>query len=188
MPFFGGPAPCGALGNMMQEGFVADLYMFYLGGNAGRSNIEVHDVQFVACESVEEAIPALKAAWFGDTDKVHIDGYQIVNWADGYAIDLVRDGAENGGLNLYFVNVGGYLPHQLAEAHEFGLFVACDAESAKDKAKRTLLLHHTLQHKDNLKDVDDCLLLAEVNGWQVRLREDAQGSALPPAWQGYHPI
>lgn len=22
------------------------LYMFYLGGNAGRSNIEVHDIQF----------------------------------------------------------------------------------------------------------------------------------------------
>ncbi|MDO5091132.1 MAG: DUF1543 domain-containing protein [Cardiobacteriaceae bacterium] len=164
------------------------LHLFYLGGNAGRSNIEVHDVQFVACDAVEEAIPALKAAWFGDADKVHIDGYQIVNWADGYAVDLVQGDAGNGGLGLYFVNVGGYLPHQLAEAHEFGLFVAESADAAKEKAKRTLLLHHELQHKDNLKDVDDCLLLAEVDGWQVRLREDAAGQALPPAFQGYWPI
>lgn len=167
---------------------MADLYMFYLGGNAGRSNIEVHDVQFVACNNVQEAVPALKAAWFGDADKVHIDGYQIVNWADGYAVDLSRERADNGGLNLYFVNVGGYLPHQLAEAHEFGLFVAESAQIAKEKAKAQLLLHHALQHKDNLKDVDDCLLLAEVDGWHVRLRANAEGQALPPAYQGYHPI
>ena len=167
---------------------MARLFMFYLGGNAGRSNIEVHDVQFVACESVAEAVPALKAAWFGDADKVHIDGYQVVNWADGFAVDLVREGADNGGMFLFFVNVGGYLPHQLAEAHEFGLFVAENADAAKEKAKRTLLLHHELQHKDNLKDVDDCLLLAEVGGWQVRLREDAHGKALPPQYQSYHPI
>ena len=25
-----------------------NLYMFYVGGNAGKSNIEVHDIQFVA--------------------------------------------------------------------------------------------------------------------------------------------
>ena len=164
------------------------LHMFYLGGHAGRSNIEVHDVQFVACATVEDAIPALKAAWFGDADTVHIDGYQIVNWADGHAVSLVREGADNGGLGLYFVNVGGYLPHQLAEAHEFGLFVAASADEAKEKAKAALLRHHALQHKDNLKEVDDCLLLKDIDGWQVRLTADAHGAPLPPAWQGYHPI
>ena len=46
------------------------LYMFYLGGNAGRSNIEVHDIQFAVCDDYREAIPALKAAWFGDADKI----------------------------------------------------------------------------------------------------------------------
>lgn len=25
-----------------------NLFMFYIGGNAGKSNIEVHDIQFVA--------------------------------------------------------------------------------------------------------------------------------------------
>lgn len=62
------------------------LHMFYLGGNAGRSNIEVHDIQFAVCDDYREAVPALKAAWFGDTDKIHIDGWQVVEWADGYDI------------------------------------------------------------------------------------------------------
>ncbi len=64
------------------------LYMFYLGGNAGRSNIEVHDIQFAVCDDYREAIPALKAAWFGDADKIHIDGWQVIEWVDGYDIDV----------------------------------------------------------------------------------------------------
>ncbi|MCD0229915.1 DUF1543 domain-containing protein, partial [Enterobacter hormaechei subsp. steigerwaltii] len=63
-----------------------NLHMFYLGGNAGRSNIEVHDIQFAVCDDYREAVPALKAAWFGDADKIHIDGWQVVEWADGYDI------------------------------------------------------------------------------------------------------
>ncbi|MCU9925478.1 DUF1543 domain-containing protein [Aeromonas caviae] len=51
------------------------LFVFYLGGNAGQSNIEVHDIQFVAAQTPEGAWPALREAWFGDPDKVHIDGY-----------------------------------------------------------------------------------------------------------------
>ncbi|WP_197056420.1 MULTISPECIES: DUF1543 domain-containing protein [Xenorhabdus] len=60
------------------------LYMFYLGGNAGKSNIEVHDVQFVAVNKIEEAYPVLRDVWFGDKDKLHLDGYMPVTWADGY--------------------------------------------------------------------------------------------------------
>ncbi len=32
-----------------------NLYMFYIGGNAGKSNIEVHDIQFVAANRPEDA-------------------------------------------------------------------------------------------------------------------------------------
>ena len=110
------------------------LYMFYLGGNAGRSNIEVHDIQFAVCDDYREAIPALKAAWFGDADKIHIDGWQVVEWVDGYDVD-VSDHAEPKGSSenvphLYFVNVGGYRAGQLAEAHAFGLFAAATPAEA----------------------------------------------------------
>ena len=60
-----------------------NLYMFYVGGNAGKSNIEVHDIQFVAARKPNDAWPALREAWFGDSDKIHIDGYSRITWADG---------------------------------------------------------------------------------------------------------
>ena len=37
-----------------------NLYMFYVGGNAGKSNIEVHDIQFVAARVPNDAWPALR--------------------------------------------------------------------------------------------------------------------------------
>lgn len=32
-----------------------NLFMFYIGGNAGKSNIEVHDIQFVAANEPQDA-------------------------------------------------------------------------------------------------------------------------------------
>ncbi len=62
------------------------LYQFYIGGNAGKSNIEVHDVQFVICKDYQQAIPTLKQLWFGDADKIHIDGWQKITWADAFIL------------------------------------------------------------------------------------------------------
>ena len=77
------------------------LYLFYLGGNAGKSNIEVHDIQFVVANSVKAAIPFLQQAWFGDPDKLHLDGYQIVRWVDGYDVQL-RAEPDSGEQKLFF--------------------------------------------------------------------------------------
>ncbi len=113
------------------------LHMFYLGGNAGRSNIEVHDIQFAVCDDYREAVPALKAAWFGDADKIHIDGWQVVEWADGYDIAVSEtpktEMPSEHAPRLYFANVGGYRAGQLAEAHAFGLFAAATPAEAKQK-------------------------------------------------------
>jgi hypothetical protein len=163
------------------------LHMMYVGGNAGRSNIEVHDVQFAAVARIEDAVPALRAAWFGDADKLHLDGYTVVGWADGHAVSLARQRCRSG-LKLFFVNVGGYRRDTLAELHEFGLFVAVDANEAKAKAKATLLAGADIPHKDNLKDIDHCLALAEFDGWHVQLTPDPNGQPDRPAWQGYRPI
>ncbi|KAA8998948.1 DUF1543 domain-containing protein [Affinibrenneria salicis] len=163
------------------------LFMFYLGGNAGKSNIEVHDVQFAAVEQIEEAFPLLRAVWFGDKDKIHLDGYMRIDWADGYDIRLSTQPG-SGDKRLYFVNMGGYRSDALAEQHEFGLFVAGSAQEAKQKAKESLLRDMAKQHKDNLKEVDDCLVLYSVNGYYLHLHENAQGTPALPQWQGYLPI
>ncbi|CAM3460265.1 hypothetical protein BS639_13160 [Rouxiella silvae] len=163
------------------------LYMFYLGGNAGRSNIEVHDIQFVAAEQPEHAWPALREAWFGDADKVHIDGYARINWADGYAVSLSATPAADD-KKLFFVNAGAYDPSTLAELHAFDLFVARDAQEAKVRGLESLLNGALHQHKDNLKDVDDCILLDKIGDLYVHLTPSSHGKAFRPEWQGYQPI
>ncbi|TCW09928.1 uncharacterized protein DUF1543 [Raoultella sp. BIGb0138] len=164
-----------------------NLFMFYVGGNAGKSNIEVHDIQFVVAQTPQQAWPALRKAWFGDADKIHVDGYSRIRWADGYDVTLAKEPA-SGGLKLFFINAGGYRPDTLAELHEFDLFVAHDAREAKEKALDKLLRGAQQQHKDNLTAVDDCLLLDKVGDWYLHLTPNAAGVAAKPEWQGYQPI
>ncbi len=163
------------------------LYMFYLGGNAGKSTIEVHDVQFVAVEKPQDAWPTLREAWFGDTNKVHIDGYARITWADGYTVTLSPE-PPKGDNRLWFVNVGAYTPTSLAELHAFDLFVAADSRQAKAKGLNALLKGEHHQHKDNLKDVDNCLLLEKAGDLYIHLTPCEQGEHFLPEWQGYQPI
>lgn len=163
------------------------LYMFYLGGNAGKSNIEVHDIQFFAAQNPEDAWPALRKAWFGDPHKIHLDGYTRITWADGYDVSLSTM-PQISDKKLFFVNVGGYHPSNLAELHAFDVFVAKDAAEAKARALESLLKDAQQQHKDNLKEVEGCLLLDALDGLYVHLSPNPNGKAFQPEWQGYQPI
>ncbi|AVE16795.1 DUF1543 domain-containing protein [Pantoea vagans] len=165
-----------------------NLYVFYLGGNARKSNIEVHDIQFVAASQPEEAWPALREAWFGDADKVHIDGYGKLSWADGHRITLCTHPPKNKTNRLWFVNAGAYDPASLAEVHAFDFFVTGGIREAKKRAMQRLLKGKLHQHKDNLKDVDDCLLLDKVGEFYIHLTPDETGVPFMPEWQGYQPI
>lgn len=163
------------------------LYMFYVGGNAGKSNIEVHDIQFAVVNQPSEAWPLLREAWFGDKDKIHLDGYARIDWVDGYTISLSHE-PYSGEKRLFFVNVGGYQPDNLAELHAFDLFVAANAAEAKERALNVLLTDVHQQHKDNLKDVDDCKLLDKVGDYYLHLQPNSAGTHFQPEWQGYLPI
>ena len=159
------------------------LLMFYVGGTAPGANIELHDVQFAAADRPEEAYPLLREKWFGDKRKVHVDGYARIDWADGYDVSL-EPAPFAGEEKLFFVNVGGYRSDELAELHQFGLFVARSADEAKDKAKRVLLTDSAQQHKDDLTEVDDCLLLQALQGYHVHLRANPHGKPARPLWRG----
>lgn len=164
------------------------LYMFYIGGNAGKSNIEVHDIQFVAAREPQDAWPTLREVWYGDKDKIHIDGYARITWADGYRIELKPEQPQASSPRLYFVNAGAYHPDTLAELHAFDLFVASDVAEAKAKGLASLLNGALQQHKDNLKEVDDCLQLEKVGDLYLHLTPDDTGTHFKPEWQGYQPI
>lgn len=162
------------------------LYEFYIGGSAPGANIELHDVQFVVAASPEAAFPLLKARWWGSPDKIHLDGYREVTWADGYDVNL--NGKSDTAMKLFFVNAGGYEKGNLAELHAFDFFVAENKEAAKAKALKVLLPNVNLQHKDNLKDVDDCLLLEAVDGIRLGLMKNPNGTPDALLFQGYQPI
>ena len=101
---------------------------------------------------------------------------------------VLQTAPASSGPKLFFVNVGGYADHTLAELHDFGLFVATDAADAKRQALASLLVGSAQQHKDNLKDVDNHLLLDALQGYHIQLRPNPDGQALPITWQGYRPI
>jgi len=134
------------------------LYQFYIGGTAGRANIELHDVQFAAVSRVQDAYPALREAWFGDPGSLHLDGYMRIDWADGFDLHLAPE-PDPSGLTLFFVNMGGYRADSLAELH-----------------------------KDDLREVDNCLALGEFGGLHVHLQPNPSGTQPHPDWQGYRPI
>ncbi|AZZ97045.1 DUF1543 domain-containing protein [Pseudoalteromonas sp. R3] len=164
------------------------LFMVYLGGRLSGCHIEMHDIRFVVGERIEDTFSALKQQWVGDKDKVHMDSYVTLQHIDGYQVDLVSEPPEQQP-NLYFVNLGGYQRDSLAEQHAFGLFVAPTAQAAKARALDTLLPQVELRHKDDLYEVDDCMMLDLIDGHHyVRLTPSGQSQSLAPQWFGYHKL
>lgn len=48
------------------------------------------------------------------------------------------------------------------------------------KTLKTLLVDSQQRHKDNLKDVDDCMLLNKVGEYYIHLREESNGEHFKP--------
>ena len=161
------------------------LFMVYLGGAAPGANIELHDIQFVISENIEQAMPELKARWFGEKSGLHMDSYRQVHGADGYRIQLSSQAPHSAAKKLFFVNVGGYRVGEFCEAPEFDLFVADDAAEAKQKALAALLPGVPMLHKDNLKDVDNCLPLSLLGELYIHLEPSDEIFISKPDWTGY---
>ena len=167
------------------------LFLVVLGGRAEGAHIELHDVRFVVGPTLEATLPALRSQWFGRRRGLHIDSYMAVRQVGAFAVELCKEpfaGAER----LWFVNVGGYQPHLLAEEHAFGLVVATTAPAAKRQALARWLPDSQSRHKDDLhalEAVDDCLPLEGVGGWRVHLIPVSEPAPPQrPDWFGYRPI
>ena len=163
------------------------LFLVYLGGRAPRANIELHDVQFVAGDSIEETFEQLRRRWFGTVQGLHLDAYLELRVVDGFRIELRRDPSEHPE-KLYFVNFGGYDSASIAELDQFGVFVASSSAEAKQKGRESLLTRSLQQHKDDLFDVDDCFAVGEVAEYFVHLVPDSRTQTFVPDWFGYRVI
>jgi hypothetical protein len=110
------------------------LFMFYIGGNCGSSNVELHDVRFSVGATPEDCYADLRRQWWGDPESLHLDSWGEVQQADGYDISIAQGPAPETGDKLFFVNLGGYDAAEFGELHKNLLIVAIDAKAAKAKA------------------------------------------------------
>jgi hypothetical protein len=192
------------------------LFLVVLGGRVAGAHIELHDVRFVAGATIDDTLPALRRQWFGARKGLHLDSWMAVRFVDGFRVEL-RPEPFTGPERLWFVNMGGYDPQQLAELHAFGLFVATSPQAAKAAARRRFLPAALERHKDDLSavedaltdGVDDCLevqlsLVADPHapddagapaavgggqaGWAVHLIPDGREQPQVPDWFGYRLI
>ena len=158
-----------------------ELFLVVLGGRLPGVHIELHDVRFVAGRTIEDTLPELRRQWFGSRRGLHLDSWMAVRFVDGYRVEL-RPEPFAGPERLWFVNMGGYDPRQLAELHAFGLFVATSPQAAKAAARRRFLPEAQQRHKDDLCGVEDALTDGVDDCLEVQLSlaadpADAVGSA-----------
>jgi Domain of Unknown Function (DUF1543) len=149
------------------------LFMFYVGGNCGNSNVELHDVRFSIGETSEDCHDDLRKQWWGDSGSLHLDCWGEVEQADGFDITLTRDALQEGSNKLFFVNLGGYDVSEFGELHKNVLLVASDAKAAKAKAL-TQIENWSLPHKDNVFEVEkaiDVTALLQRYGYSLSLKK-----------------
>ena len=158
------------------------LFVIGIGGSISKANIEVHDVQLVIADSMEETYETLKRDWYGI--RLHLDEYKVLTGADGYAIQI-KEYPQNIELSLFFVNMGGYLKGLFGEQHEYGFFVAQTEEEAKEKAKKELLKNVENRHVDRIFNVESCLKFANGKNASIHLIPDGKTYCLNPDWSGY---
>jgi hypothetical protein len=148
------------------------LFMFYIGGNCGNSNVELHDVRFSIGETAEDCHHDLREQWWGDAESLHLDCWGAVEQADGFDITLTKDAPPESPDKLFFVNLGGYDPAEFSELHRNVLLVAPNVRAAKAKAL-TQIQSWSLPHKDRLFEVEktiDVTAQLEAYGYSLSLK------------------
>ncbi len=162
------------------------LFSVLLGGNAPKSNTELHDVVFVAGDRVEETYEDLMDLWFGCTDGLHIDSWLDLEIVDGHRVTLQTE-KQTDAKKLFFINLGAYRPGEFAELHANTFLVAASEDEAKRRAKEQLLQGLVFVHTDDLYEVDDCLEIGAVAGLHVHLEATDTVRPLDPN-NGWHPL
>lgn len=132
------------------------LFMFYVGGNFGNSNVELHDLRFSIGQTAEDCYDDLRRQWWGEPKSLHLDCWGAVEQADGYDIELSNQPPEDMKQRLFFVNLGGYDPSEFTELHKNVLIVAPDDVAAKAKAKAQIN-HWQKPHRDRLFEIEKTL-------------------------------
>ncbi len=165
------------------------LLMFYVGGDCGNSNVELHDVRFSIGETTDDCHADLRKQWWGDPKSLHLDCWGEVEQADGYDVTLSQEAPHEPAERLFFVNLGGYDREQFSELHKNILLVARDAKSATATAL-TRIKSWSLPHKDNVFEIEKAVdVSASMNQYGYFLELTKAATEKPFVFScGYVPI
>ena len=148
------------------------LFMLKIGARPPGRLIEQHDVMFVIANSLSETIESVNQHWPAVKNNWHLDAWREVKRVGDYQILLSKNSLSKDGLSkdnaladdrvdnkldsqdkqLYFVNLGGYLPGQFEEFHYKTLVVAETLGKATAQVKKTAFYQdYTFDNVDTAK-------------------------------------
>lgn len=130
------------------------LFYIILGATPKGRNIEQHDVFFGIAENVRDLVSDIKNFWKEANEKIHLDGYQEVKFADGYEVKVVEKTLMPQENQLYFVNLGGYKKGFFEEFHQQHLMVGTSMGDVVKKVKKTEF-YRTMGFEDAVSHIDD---------------------------------
>jgi len=160
------------------------LYMISLGGKVKSCNIEVHDVQFVVADHIDETIELLKKVWYGLDEKLHMDSYKEIIGADGFTVRLTKEKPDSN-KQLFFVQLGGYKKDSTQELHDVGLFIGeCEME-VKERALNDIEVADIENHMDSIICVEAVMLSTDGETYFVELSKSLDDFDWVPDWFGY---
>ena len=116
------------------------LFMVQLGGRPKGRLIEQHDIFFGVAGKVNELIADINNHWPEVNNKWHIDSYRAITKVGNHTIKLIESNnqvANNNGLKLFFINLGGYQRGSFEEFHHKLLIVADNQTDAIKQAKQS---------------------------------------------------
>lgn len=153
------------------------LFMLKIGARPQGRLIEQHDVMFVIANSLSEIIESVNQHWPAVKNNWHLDAWREVKRVGNYQILLSTDSFSKDGWSkdsaladniladervdnkldsqdkqLYFVNLGGYLPGQFEEFHYKTLVIAETLGKATAQVKKTAFYQdYTFDNVDTAK-------------------------------------
>lgn len=153
------------------------LFMLKIGARPQGRLIEQHDVMFVIANSLSETIESVNQHWPAVKNNWHLDAWREVKRVGDYQILLSKNSFSEDGWSkdnavadnifaddrvdnkldsqdkqLYFVNLGGYLPGQFEEFHYKTLVVAETLGKATAQVKKTAFYQdYTFDNVDTAK-------------------------------------
>lgn len=147
------------------------LFYLLLGCTPAGRHTEQHDVFFCIGKTPDAVIPDIQNFWPEANGKIHIDAWREVTVVDGYRIRAEERAHRNVQQEqLFFINLGGYLPGSFEEYHHKLVTIAGSMGAAIQRAKQTAFYKDynaaakAVSHIDNKYgvDVDDVFNVEDI--------------------------